>query len=84
MKNLNEITLRSIPAAVLDPSTGRYIATAADIALGLGISHQGVTRAAGRKVHGGRYLDIADVIANRKKTPGRGRPKNFKSEGDAQ
>ncbi len=65
----------SIPGAVIDPGTGRYCALQTDIAMGLRISPSAVASCR-PAVYQSRYLDIAEVIAARAKTPRRGRPKD--------
>lgn len=70
----------NFPGLVQDPETGRLMALQRDLATGLKLTDDQVKRAKGR-VYQGRFLDFMDVVQNRAKTPGRGRPKKQHAAG---
>jgi hypothetical protein len=65
----------NFPGLVVDPESGRLCASIRDLTKGLNLHHEQIRRAAGRKYQDGRFLDFGDVVRNRAKTPGRGRPR---------
>lgn len=75
MKTPANLDPSSITGAVIDPLTGRYCALQIDIAKSLRIPPSAVA-CCRATVYQSRYLDIAEVIAARAKTPRRGRPKD--------
>ncbi|MEI6606727.1 MAG: hypothetical protein WCP35_15570 [Verrucomicrobiota bacterium] len=68
-------TATTIEGAVIDPSSGRMCATAADIARGSNVSPSTIARiSSARRYAGGRYIDIVDALAELDKTRRVGRP----------
>ena len=68
-------TATTIEGAVIDPSSGRMCATAADIARGRKVSPSTIARiSSARRYAGGRYIDIVDALAELDKTRRVGRP----------
>ena len=65
-----------IEGSVIDPASGRVCATAADIARGACVHPSTVARVTRARRHaGGRYLDVADVLAELANARHRGRPR---------